>query len=75
MSGKFTDAMKAAKAEKQKSSKDDRQIASKDEEKIVNICIKVPLSTRQDWTIEATKRNTTIKALIVEAVEEYLGEH
>lgn len=72
MSGKFTDVMNAAKDAKQKEYKDDRKQASSDA--IVNVCIKVPLSVRKRWTIEATTREVSLKDLVVEAVEEYLAE-
>lgn len=72
MNGKFTDVMKAAKEEKKKPAKDERQKESL--ENIVNVCIKVPLSLRKRWTIEATTREVSLKELIIEAVEEYLIE-
>jgi hypothetical protein len=70
MTGKFTDVMKAAKDEKKKPVKDTSMKNSSD--KIVNVCIKVPLALRREWTIEATSRDMSIKDLIIDAVEEYL---
>lgn len=39
----------------------------------VSLTIKVPLSYRQHWQIEAKRRNTSVTSLIVEALQEKLG--
>lgn len=39
----------------------------------VSLTIKVPLSYRQHWQIEAKKRSTSVTKLIVEALGEKLG--
>ena len=39
----------------------------------VSLTIKVPLSYRRHWQIEAKRRNTSVTSLIVEALREKLG--
>lgn len=43
------------------------------EEPSVSLTIKVPLSYRQHWQVEAKRRGTSVTSLIVEALTQELG--
>ena len=44
-----------------------------EDEPAVSLTIKVPLSYRQHWQIEAKKRRTSVTSLVVEALSKELG--
>ena len=48
-------------------------IVPTEDEPAVSLTIKVPLSYRQHWQIEAKKRRTSVTSLVVEALSKELG--
>lgn len=57
--------------------KPDNQIASQpdvqEEEKRVNLCVKVPISWRKHWSIQAKIEEVTMTEIMVQALTERFG--
>lgn len=84
MAGKFRDAMKAAKAVKTQQAEDTaiqqsvntdlQQSVNTDDDPLVSLTIKVPLSKRNHWQVEAKRQRTTVTEAIVTALENRFGQ-
>lgn len=74
---KYSDLIKEArKADNQPSGKPENQESGMPDEKEpeVNLSIRVPKALRRHWVAEAKRQDTTLTAVIIEALKEKFGE-
>lgn len=69
-SGKYGDLIRQAK---QPNNQTTRKPESQKEERQVNLCVKVPLSWRKHWVIQAKTEDTTMTEVMVEALKSRFG--
>ena len=77
MAGKFTDAMKAAKAVRETDAEEQLEVNTvlqETNDPLVSVTIKVAKSVRQHWQIESRRANTTVTADIIAFLTEKYGK-
>lgn len=76
MVGKFRAAMNTAKAVKvqQEVNTDIQNAVSTEDDPLVSLTIKVPLSKRNYWQVEAKRSRMTVTEVIVDALETRFGK-
>lgn len=85
MAGKFTDAMKAAKAVRETDVEEQVEVSTELQQSVntelkevddplVSVTIKVAKSVRQHWQIESRRANTTVTADIIAFLTEKYGK-